>query len=240
MPRQYSTARVTKTCLHCGQSFAVRVREAETRPCKFCSVACARTHRRLENEVTRVCATCGKTFVVQSYEMHDRPRKYCSLECRNARNRYNAEERFWKQVAVADPNDCWLWMGARQPEGYGKFSWEGRRDKAHRYSYYLANGELPDGAVICHSCDNPACVNPAHLFAGTQSENTKDSWDKNRRPKRLKRTIREVPPPPVLTPRDEAKVRQRVWHCLRQLATEYGVTPLTVFQTVIGATPPSA
>lgn len=240
MPRKYNTARVTKTCLHCGKSFTVKASDAENRPCRFCSVGCARAYQRAQHQVERVCVVCGKTFTVQSYQLSDRPRKYCSLGCRNARGRANQVERFWERVAVAGPDECWLWTGARQPEGYGKCHWDGRQDKAHRVSYLLANGPIPDGGIVCHSCDNPSCVNPAHLFLGTPSSNTKDCWDKNRHPRRVTAPVEPapIPPePPSLSPNQEAEIRARVWQQIRALASEYGVSRLQVYCTVTGATP---
>lgn len=92
--------------------------------------------------------------------------------------------RFWAKVNVAGPDDCWIWTaGISQIHGYGKFTIkkQGISDiGAHRYSWILANGSIPDGMMICHICDNPPCVNPNHLFLGTAKDNAIDCVRKNR------------------------------------------------------------
>ena len=88
---------------------------------------------------------------------------------------------FWAKVEVSGPEECWLWTGERRL-GYGIL---GRprvhRIYAHRASWVLANQqEIPAGMCVCHRCDNPLCINPAHLFLGTPSDNAKDMWNKGR------------------------------------------------------------
>lgn len=73
---------------------------------------------------------------------------------------------------------CWLWTGAGSR--YGRTSFFGVNDEAHRISYRLFRGEIPDGLCVLHSCDTPPCVNPAHLWLGTFSDNRRDSIKKGR------------------------------------------------------------
>lgn len=75
---------------------------------------------------------------------------------------------------------CWIWTGRKNDQGYGKLSIANRTEKAHRVSYVIHKGEIPSGLCVCHSCDNPSCVNPEHLWLGTQRENIYDCISKNR------------------------------------------------------------
>jgi len=86
-------------------------------------------------------------------------------------------KRFWKHVDKS--GDCWEWTACKS-RGYGKFGLDGKTLRAHRVSYALEIGPIPDGMVICHKCDNPGCVNPAHLFAETQKHNLSDMRSKGR------------------------------------------------------------
>lgn len=95
-------------------------------------------------------------------------------------------ERFWDSVDRRGPDECWPWIAsAKTSGGYGQFFAlavrGGRNVLAHRISYILHYGAVPSGRpLICHSCDNPPCINPAHLFAGTPRDNTRDSIQKGR------------------------------------------------------------
>jgi hypothetical protein len=107
------------------------------------------------------------------------------------------EERFWKYAKKTD--DCWLWTGAPTEEGYGYLRIRNKAIYAHRLSWQLFRGPIPAGLCVLHSCDNPPCTNPDHLFLGTRKDNARDMRNKGRHPdqygeksSRAKLTIAQV------------------------------------------------
>ena len=95
------------------------------------------------------------------------------------------KQRFWSKVCIGAPDDCWEWITCKDKYGYGRIAYTvSYKNKkvltTHRVSWMLANGDIPEGMCICHTCDNPSCVNPNHLWLGTQKENVNDMVAKGR------------------------------------------------------------
>lgn len=140
--------------------------------------------------------------------------------------------------------DCLEWQRSKNAEGYGSVAFAGRIWSTHRLSYTLAVGVIPDGLLVCHHCDNPSCINPAHLFVGTNGDNVRDSVRKGRNK-----------PPPHPTPERQAR-GERQWKSRltddavrdiranysgkygeqRALAKKHGVSAATVGHVVAGRT----
>lgn len=142
------------------------------------------------------------------------------------------EQRFWRYVTPGAPDECWEWKGGRSRFGHGVISLggaNGTKTNAHRISYLIHFGNLPesDGKTNCvlHSCDNPACVNPAHLRLGTQKENIGDVKLRDRRDNTYQKK-RDAHPNAKMTMAQVMAARDRVANggSMAQIAKEYGVT----------------
>lgn len=128
------------------------------------------------------CSFCDRPHVAKGLCSHH-------YEKLRARRRYKTANPIWN-LTIQERLDyystpipecgCHIWMGSVDKDGYGKIYYKNRHDKAHRVSYKLSYGDIQDGLMVCHKCDTPSCINPAHLFLGTPLDNNKDRTLKNR------------------------------------------------------------
>ena len=126
-------------------------------------------------------------------------------------------DRFLKKVDKS--GECWLWTASKFPNGYGQFQFKGRPHGAHRISFMMFKGEIPPDLLICHTCDNPQCVNPDHLFAGTPGDNMTDKRDKGR----AYTPPGEANGAAVLTPEIVREIREHQG-TTRQIADQYNIS----------------
>lgn len=126
---------------------------------------------------------------------------------------------FWRKVDVRGPDDCWNWTGAVNRRGYGTL-WLGGVYKAHRVSMAI-DGCDPLELMACHSCDNPPCINPAHLFAGTGMDNINDREAKARGARGESHGLRKLTEDDVRAIRADTRVH-------RIIAEEYGVSDMSI------------
>jgi hypothetical protein len=120
---------------------------------------------------------------------------------------------------------CWIWTGGRDSKGYGGLFVDGAKCKAHRVSYEIYVGSIPFGLHVLHKCDNPACVNPDHLFCGTHAENMRDKALKKRAQGAHRGVEHHLA---KLTPQKVALIRQDP-RPNSEIARELGVSPKTVY-----------
>lgn len=174
------------------------------------------------------CPTCGKTFYRAPSLIVGR-HTFCNRAC----VRYIPEpliDRFMRRVLITEK--CWLWTGHTNHAGYGTLGIDGGPDQfAHRLSYELHVGPIPEGMRVCHTCDNPPCVNPAHLFPGTNADNMEDKVRKGRQMRGSRQHFAK------LTEETVVEIRRRYAAggiMQKDLAAEYGVSRGTMSQLLSG------
>ena len=168
-----------------------------------------------------VCPACGRAF----YARPSRHAVCCSKPCKYTFCTQPVSVRF--QQYVQKTEECWLWIGSCNKQGYGQIGSGPPRNtmlRAHRVSYELHYGTIPNEMDVCHHCDNPPCVNPAHLFLGTARDNAQDARRKGRTAKGERQGHSK------LSTADVYSIRYRSLQGERNinLAKEYGVTDATI------------
>lgn len=104
--------------------------------------------------------------------------------------RQHSDKPIWHRLlsnVVFGSSDCWNWSRVTNDFGYGRITYQGKTQVVHRLSYEAWNGPIPEGLSVLHSCDNPSCINPAHLHLGTYSDNIREAYQRGRRQPRGKK-----------------------------------------------------
>lgn len=143
-----------------------------------------RAHMRRMGYPTVVgCSVCGRGFTTRRYAVVRAQRRgwrlYCSSVCEVSAKRKDLAKHITSNSVLSE-RGCLIWRGLRGPQGYGKIRFGSRDLRAHRAAWMLVNGEIPSGMMVCHSCDEPSCVNVAHMFLGTALTNAHDRDMKGR------------------------------------------------------------
>lgn len=133
--------------------------------------------------------------------------------------------KFWQKVNKSD--GCWEWQG-NAIKGYGVVKRNGKALRAHRESYRLTNGSVPDNLWVLHRCDNPLCVRPDHLFLGTPKQNVDDMVAKNRQAKGVQQQCAKLTDDDVR----EARRLHELGVTKRALARQFGVTQRTMVEAI--------
>jgi hypothetical protein len=183
--------------------------------------------------------TAGRGCSVAGCARRHKGRGLCELHLQRIKRtgttdgprRRTVDERFWPKVDRRGPDECWPWTGALNDHGYGVFNPDGRHSgptvKAHRFVLGLTGPEFA-AALIRHSCDNPPCVNPAHLSTGTHADNAADMVSRQRQARGSRSGMSK------LTEDQVAEIRTRVaaGELQRVVAADYGVSRPTISRIV--------
>lgn len=174
------------------------------------------------NEI-KICVFCRKPFPrPEAYSATQwELRRFCNHTCHGLFQRKERRAAFEQFFVRTAETECWEWIGGRHGKGYGQFG--NPTKKAHRVSWELYRGSIPDGLHVLNSCDNPPCINPSHLFLGTNLDNVKDKMAKGRG-----RNLRgEDTPWSIVTEEAVRRIREDK-RSQSIIAAEFGIAQTTV------------
>ena len=183
---------------------------------------------------TIVCRGCNQEVTDHFRTTQVYCSRRCYLEHKPVPTGWNGsdEERFWRYVDKS--SECWIWLNSRTATGYGRPFFRGRRIRAHRASWELHYGDIPNASHVLHHCDNPPCVRPQHLFLGTPKDNFDDMISKGRT------TIDFVRGPKAKLTEDQVRAIKALCttgkHMYKEIAKLYNLHPSSVSAIARGVT----
>lgn len=182
--------------------------------------------------MAKTCEHCGKPFLRPRDYSNAQwgARRFCSRACAAQVIHLNDVRARFSAAAFPEPmSGCWLWDGTLQQDGYGQLSVRGASFRAHRLGYEIHRGPVPRGLYVLHRCDNRACVNPDHLYAGTNLDNIRDAVTRNRHATGQRNSQSKLTEVIVRTIRASSQS-----DC--DLARKYGVSSVAIRNARYGAT----
>jgi len=164
-------------CKNCGREFFTVPAVVAAGNGKYCSRECS--NQAKIRKIKKNCLYCNDEFMIVPSKVELGHGKFCSKKCMGLAKRFTFKD-FWVRVDIKGIDDCWEWMGWKDRDGYGQVTIARETYKTHRLSFELTY-DLVLGKLSClHTCDNPPCCNPYHLFSGTQTDNIADMVKKGR------------------------------------------------------------
>jgi len=229
-----TSSKIPRICKRCGTPFEIWPYQDRAGQGNFCSLVCERATRR--KRITLTCENCGNSFeVIQSAIKWHNPR-WCSRKCFDEGRLTPLKIRFQRYVGPTTESGCVLWIGGYDTGGYGTINSgppENKPLSAPRLVLEWAGYVIPDGQGALHRCDNPPCIFLGHLFIGTMADNMRDKQEKGRTPHGENHCRAVLTEAMVL----DAKQRyDRGDGTYKDLAPDYGVSPITLGDAIAGRT----
>lgn len=236
---QKQSSKILCACKNCKKEFYLNQWEINRGRGKFCTHKCYchyKTTPEFAQQSIKIklgCKFCEKEFYVVPSQLKKAEVRFCSKNCESNYRKLPEvmEKRFWPNVEKTA--NCWVYKNAiGRKSGYGRISYGDSEIPAHRFSYELHFGKIPDDLLVCHKCDNRACVNPKHLFLGSHAENSKDMREKERQCRGSRVSISKLTEIQV----KQIKIMLKQGFLCEFIANKFNVSVTTIYPIKLGKT----